>query len=104
MFFGFGELVREIVECESMGEERSSCAPRCSNLKGFAGTRNPTQGAGRTAADPGEGLARAEPLEQYVKKAKIFHREHVEVGATVDEGLGDSYAADVGRAEHWEHA
>ena len=42
VFFGFGELVCEIVECESVGEERSSCAPQCSNLKGFAGTRNPT--------------------------------------------------------------
>ena len=28
-----------------MGEERSSCAPQCSNLEGFVGTRNPTFGA-----------------------------------------------------------
>ena len=32
---------REEIGRRSVGE-RSSCAPQCSNLKGFAGTRNPT--------------------------------------------------------------
>jgi len=62
------------------------------------------QVAGGAAADPGEGLGGAEPLEWYVKKAISLHREHVQTGATVDEGLGDSYVANGGHAKHWEHA
>ena len=30
------------MECESLGEERSLCAPQSLNLEGFAGTRDPT--------------------------------------------------------------
>ena len=55
----------------------SQCWPK------VTGRRTCPIGAGGAAADPGEGLAGAEPLERYVKEAKSLHREHVEDGAVV---------------------
>ena len=62
------------------------------------------QGAGGADADPRERLGGAERAVWYMKQAEGFYGEQVEAGTTVDEGLGDSYAADGGRAQHWEHA
>ena len=39
-----------------------------------------------------------------MKKAEGLHGKHVEAGAAIDEGLGDGYATDGGRAKHREHA
>ena len=54
------------------------------------------QGVGGAAANSGEGLAGAELLKRYVKETKSLHREHIEAGAAVDEGLGDGYLQTVG--------
>ena len=45
------EIAARLRAC--FGREKSSCAPRCSNLKGFAGTRYPTFGA------PGRGAPKS---------------------------------------------
>ena len=63
-----------------------------------------SQGGGGTGSDTRERPAGLEPLQRHVEEAEGLHREHVEAGPTVDEGLGDGYVADGGRAKHWEHA
>ena len=39
-----------------------------------------------------------------MEEAEGLHREHIEAGATVDEGFGDGHPANGGRAEHRERA